>query len=125
MIDELEKRLETIDQRGLRPAEAVEEAMTIYLDLAGQIARLREIQAAAKAVISDVFVEIGTDKLETPAGHVYVSKPSLRVSYDTKGLDKLANERPDLGAILGLYRIERHVAGSLTVRAHRDPDGAN
>lgn len=122
MIDDLRRRLDTIDQRDLKPADAVSEAMTIYLELAGMIAELREVQAQAKAVISDVFVEIGTDKLETPAGHVYVTKPSMRVSYDTKGLDALARERPDLGVLLARYRVERPVAGTLTIRARRQSD---
>ena len=121
-VDELRKRLDTIDQRGLRPAEAVTEAATIYLELAGKIDELREVQAQAKEVIADVFVEIGTDKLETPAGHVYTTKPSVRVSYDHKGLDKLAQERPDIGAVLALYRQERHYAGSLTIRTYRNGD---
>ena len=45
------------------------------------------------------------------------SKPSIRVSYDTRGLDKLAAERPDLAGVLSLYRTEREQPGTLTIRA--------
>ena len=45
-----------------------------------------------------------------------LSKPSIRVSYDTRGLDKLAAERPDLAGVLSLYRTEREQPGTLTIR---------
>ena len=109
-------RLSTIYDRQLRPAEAVAEAMSIYLEMGARIDELDVIRATAKQVIADVLAEIGTDKLETDAGLAYITKPSMRVSYDTKGLDRLASERPDLGGVLALYRNEKTVAGALTVR---------
>ena len=42
MIDDLRRRLDTIDQRDLKPADAVSEAMTIYLELGAEIKRLQE-----------------------------------------------------------------------------------
>ena len=109
-------RLSTIYDRQLRPAEAVAEAMSIYLEMGARIDELDVIRATAKQVIADVLAEIGTDKLETDAGQCYITKPSMRVSYDTKGLDRLASERPDLGGVLALYRNEKTVAGALTIR---------
>ena len=111
------ERLSTIYERDLRPAEAASEAMSIYLEMGDRIAELDVIRASAKQVIADVLTEIGGDKLETPAGVAYVTKPSLRVSYDTKGLDKLTSTRPDLAGVLSLYRTEKEIAGALTVRA--------
>ena len=82
-------RLSTIYDRQLRPAEAVAEAMSIYLEMGARIDELDVIRATAKQVIGDVLAEVGTDKLETDAGLAYITKPSVRVSYDTKGLDRL------------------------------------
>lgn len=110
-------RLATIYERGLLPAQAVAEAMTVYLEMGDRIAELDVIRASAKQVVADVLAEIGADRLETPAGQCYVARPSVRVSYDTKGLDRLTAERPDLAGVLSLYRTEKEIAGSLTIRA--------
>lgn len=112
------ERLATIYERDLRPAEAAAEAMSIYLEMGDRIAELDVIRASAKQVVADVLTEIGSDRLETPAGQCYVSRPSIRVSYDTKGLDKLSAERPDLAGILSLYRSEKEIAGSLAIRTN-------
>ena len=111
-------RLATIYDRDLLPAQAVSEAMTVYLEMGERIAELDVIRASAKLIVNDVLAEIGADKLETDAGQCYVTKPSRRVAYDVKGLDKLAAERADLAGILALYRTEREQAGTLTIRAH-------
>lgn len=112
------ERLSTIYDRQLRPAEAVAEAVSIYLELGAQIAELDVIRASAKQIVADVLAEIGSDRLETPAGQCYVSKPSIRASYDTKGLDRLTTERPDLAGVLSLYRSEKEIAGSLAIRTN-------
>jgi hypothetical protein len=117
-------RLATIYDRHLLPAQAVAEATSIYLEMGERIAELDVIRASAKLIVNDVLAEIGADKLETDAGQCYVTRPSLRVSYDTKGLDKLAAERTDLAGILSLYRQEREIAGSLTIRAAGNGKGA-
>jgi hypothetical protein len=109
-------RLATIYDRQLLPAQAVAEAMSIYLEMGERIAELDVIRASAKQVVADVLAEIGADRLETPAGQCYVSKPSVRTNYDWRGLDKLSAERPDLAGILSLYRTEKEIAGSLTIR---------
>jgi len=46
------------------------------------------------------------------------------VSYDTRGLDKLAAERPDLAGVLSLYRTEREQPGTLTIRTGGNGKGA-
>ena len=111
-------RLNTIYDRQLLPAQAVAEAMSVYLEMGERIAELDVIRASAKQVVSDVLAEIGTDRLETPAGQCYVTRPTVRTSYDVKGLDKLSAERPDLAGILALYRTEKEIAGTLTIRAN-------
>lgn len=110
-------RLATVYDRRLLPAQAVAEAMTVYLEMGDRIAELDVIRASAKQIVNDVLAEIGADRLETDAGQCYVSKPSVRTSYDWRGLDKLATERPDLAGILSLYRQEKEIAGTLTIRA--------
>lgn len=111
-------RLATIYDRNLLPAQAVAEAMSVYLEMGDRISELDVIRASAKQVVADVLAEIGADRLETPAGQCYVSKPSVRVAYDVKGLDNLASERTDLAGVLALYRTEREIAGTLTIRAN-------
>ena len=112
--------LATIFERQLRPAEAASEAMSVYLELGARIDELDVIRASAKQIVADILAEIGNDRLETPAGQCYVSRPSVRVSYDTRGLDKLAAERADLAGILALYRSEKEQPGTLTIRTGRN-----
>jgi hypothetical protein len=111
-------QLATIYDRKLQPAEAAAEAMTIYLEMGERIAELDVIRASAKQVIADVLVEIGEDRLETAVGTVYVTAPSPRVTYDAKGLDKLAAAVPGLTSLLAPYRTEKEVAGTLTIRGN-------
>lgn len=118
------ERLATLDERQLTPGLAIDEAIGLYLALGDEIAQLEIARAAAKQVISDVIIETGLDRFEVNAGLAYVSKPSVRTSYDTKGLDKLSVERPDLAGILALYRTEKQIAGTLTIRAAGNGKGA-
>lgn len=111
------QRLEVLHYLGLTPAEAVEEAVTIYLELGAQIEALDAARAAAKTVIGDVIAETGQDRFSTHAGLAYVANPSLRIAYDAKGIDAVVAERPDLAALLAPYRRETMVAGTLTIRA--------
>ena len=110
-------QLATIYDRQLLPAQAVAEAMSIYLEMGDRIAELDVIRASAKQVIADVLAEIGADRLETAAGVAYVTAPSIRSSYDAKGLDKLSAAVPSLADMLAPYRQEREIAGVLTIRA--------
>lgn len=111
------EQLSTIYDRNLLPAQAVAEAITIYLEMGERIAELDVIRASAKQVVADVLAEIGADRLETDAGQCYVSKPSVRTSYDAKGLDQLRIAMPSIGLLLAPYRTVREVAGTVTIRA--------
>jgi hypothetical protein len=111
------EQLATIYDRDLQPAEAAAEAMTIYLEMGERIAELDVIRASAKQVLADVLAEIGADRLETAVGVAYVTAPSIRSSYDAKGLDKLGVAVPGLANMLAPYRTEREIAGALTIRA--------
>lgn len=111
------EQLSTIYDRNLLPAQAVAEAITIYLEMGERIAELDVIRASAKQVLADVLAEIGADRLETAAGVAYVTAPSIRSSYDAKGLDKLKVAMPSLALLLAPYRTEREIAGTLTIRA--------
>lgn len=111
------ERLAALHQRGLTPAQAVEEAVTIYLELGAEIEALDVARAAAKQVIADVVIETGKERFETNAGMAYIANPSLRIGYDAKGIDALIENRPDLAEVLAPYRTEKMVAGSLTIRA--------
>jgi hypothetical protein len=111
------EQLATIYDRELQPAEAAAEAMTIYLEMGERIAELDVIRASAKQVLADVLAEIGADRLETTVGVAYVTAPSIRSSYDAKGLDKLKVAMPSLALLLAPYRTEREIAGTLTIRA--------
>ena len=113
------ERLASIEERQLTPQEAVEEATAVYVELAAEIDRLKEAQEAAKGVVNDVFVELGTDALDTAAGKAYVRKPYVRTSYDAKALDRLAEARPDIGALILGCRSQRMVAGTLVLQAHK------
>ena len=117
-------RLASLTDRQLTPGQAIDEAVALYLELGSEIAELEIARAAAKQVISDVIIETGLDRFEVNAGMAYVSKPSIRTSYDVKGLDKLSAERPDLAGILALYRTTKEVAGTLTIRANGNGKGA-
>jgi hypothetical protein len=119
-LDEALERLATITERGLRPAEAVGECAAIYVELGERQAEIEIARQTCKQIVSDVFAELGTDKLEAGGAVCYVSRPSIRIAYDTRGLDKLASERPEIGGILALYRTEREQPGVLTIRVGRN-----
>lgn len=111
------ERLATIDQRGLTPGQAIEEAVSIYLELGAAIEAIDGARAAAKQVISEVIIETGKDRFDVNAGLAYISKPSLRIAYNAKSVDALIDIRPDLAELLAPCRSETMVAGSLVVRA--------
>ena len=111
------ERLATLHRRGLTPTQAVEEAVAVYLELGAEIEALEAARVAAKKAITDVVIETGLDRFETNAGLAYIANPSLRIGYDTKGIDALIENRPDLADVLAPYRTETMVAGSLVVRA--------
>jgi hypothetical protein len=106
-----------LDGRRLDPTTAADEAMAVYLALGAEIDALQEARAAAKQVVADVFAETGVDRLETASGFAYTTKPSIRVSYDTKGLDALCASLPQVASLLRPHRTEKEVPAVLTIRA--------
>lgn len=96
--------------------QALENAITEYKTIAGQIKDLEAQQKACKSLIGDIFVELGIDKAETPAGKVYVTDPSLIVSYDAKALDALCASDDRIKRALYPHRKESERAGTLTIR---------
>jgi hypothetical protein len=95
---------------------ALENAITEYKTLAGQIKNLQEQQKTHKAVIEEIFVEIGVDKADTKAGKAYITAPSVTISYDAKALDALCASDDQINRLLSPHRKESQRAGTLTIR---------
>ncbi len=114
MIDELRAKL--LAAHTGTPDTALDTAVGVYKDAACLIAALEELQKEAKALITEIFTELTTAEAVTSCGKVYVTKPSVSVTYDRKGLDALADTHPDLAAALAPYRKETLRPGVLTIR---------
>ena len=80
--NEAQRRLYAIFRPGWTPAQAVEEAVAIYLEMGAEIEALDVARAAAKKVIADVVIKAGKDRFETNVGLAYIANPSLRIGYD-------------------------------------------
>lgn len=104
------------ERENMNAEQALENAVVEYKTMAGQIKDLEIAQKAVKQTISDIFLELGIDKAETSAGKVYVTNPSLIVSYDTKALDALVASDDGIKRLLWPHRKETERAGSLTIR---------
>lgn len=76
----------------------------------------RELQKAAKDMLTEVIVETGRTKWESDLGTAYIPAPGVTVRYDPKALDALCASDPELAAILAPHRKESERAGSLTIR---------
>lgn len=113
-IDELRAKL--LAARTGTPEQSLDTVVGIYKDCAAYIAALEEIQKQAKELISEIFVELATTEAQTSTGKIYVTRPSVTVSYDRKGLDALCASNPEVAAILAPYRTESQRAGTLTIR---------
>ena len=96
--------------------QALENAIVEYKAMAGQIKDLESAQKTVKLTISDIFLELGIDKAETPAGKVYITNPALIVSYDTKAIDALAASDDTIKRLLWPHRKETVRVGTLTIR---------
>ena len=117
MIDELRERLHLATTRAQTTEEALDHTLGLHQEAAGLIDALRAFQADCKAAIGEIFVETGQIEAEGSMARCYVTAPSVRVSYDRKGLDELAGNDDELAAVLEPYRRETNVAGTLVVRA--------
>ena len=92
----------------------------VYQDAANRIEQLQAVQAQAKQLITDIFVETGTTDARTPTAQVYVSRPGVTVSYDVKALDALAAADAEVAELLAPFRRQTERAGTLTIRSLRE-----
>ena len=99
---------------------ALATATAVYQDAANRIEQLQAVQAQAKQLITDIFVETGTTDARTPTAQVYVSRPGVTVSYDVKALDALAAADAEVAVLLTPFRRQTERAGTLTIRSLRE-----
>lgn len=102
---------------------ALATAAAVYQDAANRIEQLQAVQAQAKQLITDIFVETGATDARTPTAQVYVSKPGVTVSYDAKALDALAAVDADVAELSTPFRRQTERAGTLTIRSLRERKG--
>ncbi len=94
---------------------ALDLAVGAFLQAAGYITLLEEMQKAAKDLITEIFTETGQTDAKTSAGRIAISKPSLTVSYDAKAIDILLRDDADLAMRLSPYRKETMRAGTMRI----------
>lgn len=119
MIAELRERFNVAVHESPSAETALDHMVGLYLEAAGAVDTLKAFQADVKEAIGEVFLETGVTDVKTSAGRVYVSSPSVRVSYDRSGLDALMSASDELARILAPFRKESEVAGTLTIRGNR------
>jgi hypothetical protein len=100
--------------------DALESAIAIYQAAAAQIDAAQAVQADAKLLVTEIMTETGETNVTTKAGKAYVTAPSKIVTYDAKGIDKLAGLDDELAAVLEPFRRVTERAGVLTIRAPRE-----
>ena len=113
MIDDLRNRLAAAQTSA---ASVLDFAIGLYGEASGYIKALEDFQQEAKLQIAEIFAETGITEAKTSSGQVYISKPSLRVNWDGKGLDALAANDDELADLLAPFRRETQIAGALVVR---------
>lgn len=112
-LAELRRRLDAFDGD---PHEVLDVAVGIYKEAAGYIDLLQQFQADVKTLIAEVFAELEITEAQTSTGKVLVGRPSIRVTYDARALDRELAKDPALAARLAPFRTEKQVAGTLIVR---------
>lgn len=100
--------------------EALESAISIYQAAAAQIDAAQAVQAAAKLLVTEIMTETAETNVVTKAGKAYVTAPSKIVTYDSKGIDKLAANDDELAAVLEPFRRVTERAGTLTIRSPKE-----
>jgi hypothetical protein len=118
--DDLQELIDWLTGWGTDTESALETAAAVYQDAANRIEQLQAVQAQAKQLITDIFVETGTTDVRTPTAQVYVSKPGVTVSYDAKALDTLAAGDAEVAELLAPFRRQTERAGTLTIRSLRE-----
>lgn len=117
---EARHRLETT--RGvLDPTDLAAEAIIMYLELGTEVQALEDARSYAKEVLTEALVALGKDKIDTGFGIAYVGKPSIRIGYDSKELDRMRAAFPAFAPYLDMARTEKEVAGTLTIRTKGGP----
>lgn len=119
-LENLRTWLDRAQTGQLTTETAIETAIAVHLAAASGIEALQQVQADAKALLTEIMVETGETNITTKAGKAYVTAPSKIVSYDAKGIDKLAANDDDLAAVLEPFRRVTERAGVLTIRAPRE-----
>ena len=120
MLDQLQEVRDLVSRAQNAPTEiALDLAVGAYLLAAGYISRLEEMQAEAKALITEVFTETGQIDAVTSAGKVAIGSPSVTVAYDAKAIDILLRDDADLAMRLSPYRKETMRAGSMRITAKK------
>ena len=95
--------------------ESLSKAVGAYLMAAKEIERFQALQAQAKLLISEIFLETGKTSAVTPSGNVTTSKASVTVTYDAKAIDILLRDDPALSSRLSPYRKVTERPGSLRI----------
>lgn len=99
---------------------ALATVVAVYQEAANRIEQLQAVQAQAKQLITDIFVETGATDVRTPTAQVYVSRPSTTISYDAKALDALVAGDREVAELLAPFRRQTERAGTLTIRSLRE-----
>lgn len=115
ITEELRDRLHDAAHCGA-PDRALDYAVGLHIEAASIIEALTAFQGEAKALITEVFTETGQTEAATSSGRAYVTRPSVRTTYEAKGLDELCSLDDELAALLAPYRRETQIAGTLTIR---------
>jgi hypothetical protein len=111
--------LDALRDRLARTADtetALDTAIGLYKEAACYIEALEEFQAACKLQLAEILAELGQTAAATPSGRCSVSRPSMVITYDRKGLDALCDTDPRLQEILSPFRRVTERAGSLIIR---------
>jgi hypothetical protein len=115
MIEQLRDKLCAAENHD-NPGTALDQAIGLYLEIASYLKALEGLQAEAKRIAGDVLTELSLTEAKTSTGRCYVTKPAVIVSYDSKGLEALADNDDELAALLTPYRRVTERAGTLTIR---------
>ena len=99
------------------PEGSLERAIGVYQHAGSLISHLEAVQAEAKLLISEIFLETRCTDVKTQSGRAYVSKPSVIVTYKAKDIDVACAEDTTLAEKLAPFRTVTERAGALTIRS--------
>ena len=119
MIDQLKERLTSATHNAPDTETALDHVAGLYQEAASLIEALKAFQGECKDAIGGIFVETGTTEAVTSTARLYVTRPSVRITYDRTGLDELCANDDELATVLEPYRRETVVDGTLVIRTGR------